>query len=103
MFDVFLSFPKELYIVILSNSLQVGLQIAQPFLIQELVTFLLESPAASRNIGYGLLGGFFCISLINAVSLCLSKTKVLTSLCPDANQGGKSCLSLGPSITRVAL
>lgn len=102
MFDVLLSFPKEFYIVLLSNTLQVGLQISQPFLIQELVTFL-ESPVAPRNVGYGLLGGFFCISFINAVSLCLSEPVVFTLLCPGANQGGESCLYPGLSITRVAL
>lgn len=67
MFDVLLSFPKELSIVLISNAIQVGLQVCQPFLVQELVTFL-ESPTASINIGYGLLGGFFCVSILNAVS-----------------------------------
>lgn len=66
MFDVLFSFPKEVFVVVLSYSIQVGLQICQPFLIQELVIFL-ESPSASMNIGYGLLGGFFCVSIVNAV------------------------------------
>lgn len=79
MFDVFLSFPKEICIVLLSNTIQVGSQICQPFLIQELVTFL-ESPAAPRNVGYGLLGGFFCISFINAVSVYSAEPEALTSL-----------------------
>lgn len=66
MFDVLFSFPKEVFVVVLSYSIQVGLQICQPFLIQELVIFL-ESPSASMNIGYGLLGGFFCVSIVNAL------------------------------------
>jgi hypothetical protein len=70
MVDVLSSFPKELCIVLLANLLQVGLNICQPFLIQELVVFL-KSSDRSINIGYGLLGGFFCVSMINAVSPCL--------------------------------
>ncbi|QPH11461.1 hypothetical protein C2857_003221 [Epichloe festucae Fl1] len=66
MFDVLFSFPKELFVVLFSYTIQVGLQICQPFLIQELVTFL-ESPSASMNIGYGLLGAFFCVSIGNAL------------------------------------
>ncbi|RYP45042.1 hypothetical protein DL768_008557 [Monosporascus sp. mg162] len=65
MFDVLLSFPKEFSIVLVSNTIQVGLQICQPSLTQELVTFL-ESPTAPMNVGYGLLGGFFCVSILNA-------------------------------------
>lgn len=66
MFDVLLSFPKEVFIILLSNAMQVGLQICQPFLMKELVTFLIL-PAAPMNIGYGLLGAFFCVSITNAV------------------------------------
>ncbi|KAH8196849.1 hypothetical protein TruAng_008990 [Truncatella angustata] len=66
MFDVLLSFPKEFSIVLISNAIQVGLQICQPTLTQELVTFL-ESPTTPMNVGYGLLGGFFCISILNAL------------------------------------
>ncbi|KAM0230001.1 hypothetical protein ACHAPO_009553 [Fusarium lateritium] len=66
MMDVLLSFPKDLCIVLLTNLLQVGLNICQPFLIQELVTFL-KSPDRSINVGYGLLGGFFCVSMTNAL------------------------------------
>ncbi|KAK9783102.1 putative Multidrug resistance-associated protein [Seiridium cardinale] len=65
MFDVFLSFPKEFSIVLISNFIQVGLQISQPSLTQELVTFL-ES-TEPMNVGYGLLGGFFCVSFSNAL------------------------------------
>ncbi|KAH7141839.1 putative multidrug resistance-associated protein, partial [Dactylonectria macrodidyma] len=66
MFSILLSFPKEVSIILISYTIQVGLQICQPFLIQELVTFL-ESPTAPMNIGYGLLGGFFCVSILNAL------------------------------------
>lgn len=67
MMDTLLSFPKEVSIVLIATTMQVGLQICQPFLLQELVSFL-GNPAAPINIGYGLLGGFFCYSLANAVS-----------------------------------
>ena len=62
MVDILLSFPKEVFIIILSSTMQVGLQICQAFLVQEIITFL-ESPKAQINIGYGLLGGFFCVSI----------------------------------------
>ena len=68
MFDALFSFLKELSIVLLANATQVGLQTCQPLLLQELVTFL-ESPTMSMNVGYGLLGGFFCVSILNAVSI----------------------------------
>lgn len=77
MMDVIFSFPKELSVVLISNTAQVGLQICQPFLIQELVTFL-ESPSASLNVGYGLLGGFFCVSILNAVSAYPLESKILS-------------------------
>ncbi|RGP61682.1 ABC multidrug transporter [Fusarium sporotrichioides] len=48
------------------NRIQVGLNICQPFLIQRLVAFL-DSPNSSINLGYGLLGGFFCVSITNAL------------------------------------
>ncbi|GKU21471.1 unnamed protein product [Fusarium langsethiae] len=66
MIDVFSSFPKELCMVLLANLVQVGLNICQPFLIQRLVAFL-DSPNSSINLGYGLLGGFFCVSITNAL------------------------------------
>ncbi|SPJ78456.1 related to multidrug resistance-associated protein [Fusarium torulosum] len=64
--DILSSFPKELCIILLANLVQVGLNICQPFLIQELVTFL-SSSDRSINVGYGLLGGFFCVSITNAL------------------------------------
>lgn len=73
MFDVVLSFPKEVSIVLLSNCLQVGLQICLPFLTQELVLFL-ETPAAPVNVGYGLLGAFFLVQFLNAVSYLVLPT-----------------------------
>ncbi|OIW26905.1 putative multidrug resistance-associated protein [Coniochaeta ligniaria NRRL 30616] len=66
MFDVLLSFPKEVSIVLTSDAIQVGLEICQPFLIQSLLAFL-QSPTAPMNVGYGLLGGFFCVSVLIAL------------------------------------
>ncbi|OBS25287.1 hypothetical protein FPOA_05820 [Fusarium poae] len=66
MIDVLSSFPKELCMVLLANLVQVGLNICQPFLIQQLVTFL-DSTNSPMSVGYGLLGGFFCVSLTNAL------------------------------------
>lgn len=68
MVDILLSFPKEFFIIIISSTIQVGLQICQPFLVQEIITFL-ESPTAPMNIGYGLLGGFLCVSIGTAVNM----------------------------------
>lgn len=96
MFDVLFSFPKELSVVLIANFLQVGLQICQPFLIQELVTFL-ESPAGSMNVGYGLLGGFFCVSILNAASTSLTKSKRLST----ANGIDCSCSFLGAFTTQA--
>ncbi|KAK8035547.1 multidrug resistance-associated protein [Apiospora rasikravindrae] len=60
------SFPKELIIIFVSSTIQVALHICQPFLIEETVTYL-DSPSAPINIGYGLLGGFFFVSVGNAL------------------------------------
>ncbi|KAK7978166.1 hypothetical protein PG988_005656 [Apiospora saccharicola] len=68
MMDTLLSFPKEVSIILIATTTQVGLQICQPFLLQEMVTFL-GDPAASMTTGYGLLGGFFCYSLANALTI----------------------------------
>jgi hypothetical protein len=70
MIDVLSSFQKELCMVLVANLVQVGLNICQPFLIQQLVAFL-DSPDSAINVGYGLLGGFFCVSIANAVRLYL--------------------------------
>jgi ATP-binding cassette subfamily C (CFTR/MRP) protein 1 len=67
MYHVLLSFPYELFLVFVGSTALVGLNICYPFLIQEAVAFL-ESPHASLNVGYGLIGGFFCVSLAVAVS-----------------------------------
>lgn len=75
--DVLSSFPKELCLILLANLIQVGLNICQPFLIQELVTFL-KSPDQSINVGYGLLGGFFCVSMTNAVRTFIHPTVPLS-------------------------
>ncbi|RYP75911.1 hypothetical protein DL771_002175 [Monosporascus sp. 5C6A] len=84
MFDVLLSFPKEFSIVLVSNAIQVGLQICQPSLTQKLVRFL-ESPTAPMNVGYGLLGGFFCVSILNALSEIPDRTTTATSSSSDSN------------------
>lgn len=65
--DVLFSFPKELLLIFFASTALVALQICQPFLIQETVNFL-ASPSASQNIGYGLVGGFFCVAAGTAVS-----------------------------------
>jgi len=67
MVQVLLSFPSELFLIFVSSTLQVGLNVCYPFLIQEAVVFL-DSPTAPVNTGYGLLGGFFFVSLGIAVS-----------------------------------
>ncbi|KAK7966405.1 P-loop containing nucleoside triphosphate hydrolase protein [Apiospora aurea] len=64
--QVLASFPKELVIIFVSSTIQVALHICQPFLIEKTVTFL-DSPTAPINIGYGLLGGFFFVSVGNAL------------------------------------
>ncbi|RYP57871.1 hypothetical protein DL769_009228 [Monosporascus sp. CRB-8-3] len=84
MFDVLFSFPKEFSIVLVSNAIQVGLQICQPSLTQKLVTFL-ESPTAPMNVGYGLLGGFFCVSILNALSEIPDLTTTAASSSNDSN------------------
>ncbi|KAK8134552.1 hypothetical protein PG984_006564 [Apiospora sp. TS-2023a] len=66
MMDTLLSFPKEISIILIATTMQVGLQICQPFLLQEMVAFL-GDPTAPMTTGYGLLGGFFCYSLANAL------------------------------------
>lgn len=67
MTQIVLSFPKELLLIALPRTLEVGLTIAYPFLVQEAITFL-DSPSAPVNVGYGLVGGFFCVSMGIAVS-----------------------------------
>jgi ATP-binding cassette subfamily C (CFTR/MRP) protein 1 len=67
MAQVLFSFPSELLLIFISSTLQVGLNVCYPFLVQEAVTFL-DSPTAPVNVGYGLLGGFFCVSFGIAVS-----------------------------------
>ena len=67
MFDVLFSFPKEFSIILFSSAMQVGLQICQPFLMQDLTNFLTSS-ATPMSVGYGLIGGFFCVSILNAVN-----------------------------------
>jgi hypothetical protein len=67
MAHVLFSFPYELLLIFISSTLLVGLSVCYPFLVQEAVTFL-ESPTAPVNVGYGLLGGFFCVSLGISVS-----------------------------------
>jgi hypothetical protein len=67
MMDILLSFPKELSFIMLAYLVQVALQICEPFLVQEIVTFL-ETPTAPINTGYGLLGAFFFVTLGSAVS-----------------------------------
>ncbi|KAK8066686.1 hypothetical protein PG997_013433 [Apiospora hydei] len=64
--QVLASFPKELVIIFVSSTIQVALHICQPFLIEKTVTYL-DSPTAPINIGYGLLGGFFFVSVGNAL------------------------------------
>jgi hypothetical protein len=64
---VLFSLPRELLFVFIGRTLQVALTICIPFLVQEAVEFL-DSPTASVNVGYGLIGGFFCVSLGIAVS-----------------------------------
>ncbi|KAL2284670.1 hypothetical protein FJTKL_08762 [Diaporthe vaccinii] len=56
--QVLLAFPKELCLIFVARSLEVALVIAYPFLVQQAITFL-ETPSASVNIGYGLVGAFF--------------------------------------------
>ena len=96
MLDTFLSFPKESSIFLLSEFLQVGLQICQPSLIQELTTFL-KSPTAPMNVGYGLLGGFFCVTMLNAVIATLS----ILNIRSHADDAGESCLYLCHFTTQV--
>jgi hypothetical protein len=67
MAQVLFSFPNELLFIFIARTLEVGLNVVYPFLVQEAVTFL-DSPTAPVNVGYGLLGGFFCVSLGIAVS-----------------------------------
>lgn len=78
MIDVLLSFPNELIIILISYAVHVGLQVCQPLLVQEIVTFL-ESPNASIHQGYGLLGAFLCVSLGIAVSPLRLKKKARLS------------------------
>lgn len=59
--DVLLCFPQELGLIFVASTALVALQVCQPFLIQETVDFL-ASPSASINVGYGLIGGFFCVA-----------------------------------------
>lgn len=65
--QVLLAFPKELCLIFVARSLEVALVIAYPFLVQQAITFL-ETPSASVNIGYGLVGAFFFVSMGIAVS-----------------------------------
>jgi hypothetical protein len=67
MAEVLFSFSNELLFIFVAKTLEVGLNIIYPLLVQEAVTFL-NSPTAPVNVGYGLLGGFFCVSLGIAVS-----------------------------------
>lgn len=69
--DVLLCFPKELGLIFVASTALVALQVCQPFLIQETVDFL-ASPSASINVGYGLIGGFFCVAAGIAVSRVLA-------------------------------
>ncbi|KAI4600498.1 hypothetical protein KJ359_000853 [Pestalotiopsis sp. 9143b] len=59
--DVLACFPRELGLIFIASTALVALQVCQPFLIQETVDFL-ASPSASINVGYGLIGGFFCVA-----------------------------------------
>lgn len=65
--QVLLAFPKELLLIFVARSLEVALLIAYPSLVQQAVSFL-ETPSASVNIGYGLVGAFFFVSMGIAVS-----------------------------------
>jgi hypothetical protein len=67
MVQVIFSFPTEILLIVIPRTLEVGLTIAYPFLVQEAISFL-DSPSASVNVGYGLLGGLFCVSIGIAVS-----------------------------------
>ncbi|KAK3680588.1 putative multidrug resistance-associated protein [Podospora appendiculata] len=66
MFDVLFSFPKEVSIILISSTIQVGLTICQPFLIEDITKYLID-PQSQMNTGYGLLGGFVCVSLGSAL------------------------------------
>jgi hypothetical protein len=52
---------------VIATTIQVGLQLCQPFLVQAIVTFL-ETPTASMQVGFGLLGAFLLVSVGTAVS-----------------------------------
>lgn len=67
MAQVVFSFPTEILLIVIPRTLEVGLTTAYPFLVQEAISFL-DTPSASVNVGYGLLGGFFCVSMGIAVS-----------------------------------
>jgi len=64
---VLFNLPRELLFIFIASTLQVALHICIPFLVQEAVTFL-DTPAASANVGYGLIGGFFFVAVGIAVS-----------------------------------
>ena len=66
MLQVLMSFRTELVFIFIARSLEVGLTVVYPFLVQEAIAFL-ASPTASINVGYGLIGGFFCVSMGLAV------------------------------------
>ncbi|KAL3712035.1 hypothetical protein TMatcc_000730 [Talaromyces marneffei ATCC 18224] len=62
MIQLLSSFPSELFFIFMSRTMEVGLNIVYPFLVQKAVTFL-DTPTTTINDGYGLLGGFFCVSV----------------------------------------
>ncbi|KAK3337596.1 putative multidrug resistance-associated protein [Cercophora scortea] len=66
MLDVLFSFPKEVSIILISSTIQVGLTICQPFLIEDITKYLID-PQSQINTGYGLLGAFVCVSLGSAL------------------------------------
>lgn len=80
MIQVLLAFPKELLLIFAARTLEVGLVIAYPSLVEAAITFLNNS-SASVNIGYGLVGAFFCVSMGIAVSQ--TKSQLFPSLRHD--------------------
>lgn len=63
------AFKREILAAVAPRLCLVGLNIAQPFMIGQAVTFLETKSANSNNTGYGLLGAFALVFISTAVSL----------------------------------